>query len=165
MGYIVALPYTGDFKDDALKTLLNVRGHAQPPINIEFRLKTSLTSNRVLTTIPWLVEYLINLDFVTLQLPAYERVIKILIMIHRNTRGKFSSAAYFLRLCLGRLFQSDNFPRATFYEHMKVLYCKESEILTDDAGEIAEEAFYECVPSLSALKKILNSGQSSVCVR
>lgn len=163
LGYMTALPYTGDIKDGTLKTLQNVRRHCQPPIDIKSRLKCSLTAGRILITLPWLVEYLINLDSVSLRLPTYESVIKILLSINNGTKGQFTSAAYFVRLCLGRLFQSDCFPRAIFYENLNI-GC-ERQILTDDTGEIAAEAFYECVPSLGALKKVLSSGQSSVCVR
>lgn len=166
LGYIIAMPYKGELKDSTLKTLITVKQHCLPPIDLEKRLKSSLTTNKILITIPWLVEYLINLDSVTLRLPSYESVIRILLSVNGNLKGQFSASAYFLRLSLGRLFQSECFPRNFFYEFLNVdCDLLEREILTDEVGDIAEEAFYECVPSLSALKKILSSGQTSVCVR
>lgn len=167
MGYITALPYTGNIKDDVLKTALNVRKYYQPPINLEMRLQNGLSSWRILMTVPWITEYLINLDSVSLLLPVYNSLIKLLLSINASISGQLTSAAYFLRLCLGRLYQTEAFPRAMFYDSLNKKNCNKRKIKieTNALGEIGEEAFYECIPSLAALKVILNSGQTSVCIR
>lgn len=98
----------------------------------------------------------------TLQLPAYESLIKLLFQIQLSSTYSHNAGTLLLRLCLGTLFETSSFPRHLFYANMLE---RTSFMLQNGGPTIDERALYECVPRLLGLRALLSTGASPLCIR
>lgn len=137
-------------------------------IDSEQRLRTSLENGNLLLTLPWLVEYLGQLDYVTLQLPKFERQIRLLFKIYfaNDLKNDISLISVFIKMVIGTLFESLTFPRQLYYEVM-MSSNGEFEIFEKLKAKhfVTEELLYICVPRLVDIKILLSNGSAPVCMR
>lgn len=93
-------------------------------MDLKSLLEKARQSGRLTSTCPWIIEYLLQCDPVTLLLPSYQHILKILLCLYKNvfvmatSGGTESSLALsninFLRFHLGTLFSYRNFPDTVF---------------------------------------------------
>lgn len=80
-----------------------------PLFDLRSILIKSIFDNRILLTIPWIVQYLMMLDHVTLQLKYYKELLTILfelyITLENRTMSSRATAKFIIRICLGYLFE------------------------------------------------------------
>lgn len=147
-----------------------------------------MTQNCVILTVPWLTKYLSMLDYVTLRLPYYISMYRILFDLHKNCdkvlRNKSNVSNYnvsLVKFCLGWLFELPHFPDSEYFN-----FCTESlevgvacpktpkpksktakERTLDDLDLIDQNILYICCPYLDEIKKLLSSNalNSSVTVK
>lgn len=95
-----------------------------PPIDLKSLLEKARQSGRLTSTCPWIIEYLLQCDPVTLLLPSYQHILKILLCLYKDvfvmsktgeTESNLAlSNINFLRFHLGMLFSYRNFPDTVF---------------------------------------------------
>lgn len=120
-------------------------------------------------TIPWISDYLAMLDFVTLRLPYYTSVYKLLFMLYKTCNHYMKSGSYnnsLVKFSLGWLFELPNFPDTEFYTNLNEmdipLEIKNSNNKRlDDLQMVDQHILYTFCPFLEEIKKLLLSDVSS----
>ncbi|XP_055684559.1 protein disks lost isoform X2 [Lutzomyia longipalpis] len=100
-----------------------LRNSLQPQFDVKKILLNAMEENKLLVTIPWLVEYLSMLDHVTMQLDYYRSLMDLLYKLHVNLGlGKLHltpTCLFILRLCLGWLFDRPNILADDYYDYRR----------------------------------------------
>lgn len=118
LGFIVALPfqYAGNQNKQVDNKQVELRNLQLPVFDVASVLDKAIKRDKLLITLPWLVEYLAMLDSVTLQLDYYRRLLRTFYHLYisellpevqrQQHQRRWSPMTYFiLRLCLGWLFE------------------------------------------------------------
>lgn len=112
LGYVYALPYNrSPATTHVCPQQLQLRRQFQPPFEMRTHLERAMRGGKLLITLPWLVQYLIMLDLVTLQLPASLSALELLYALYAEAQALSpqplqSCALFITRSCLGWLFES-----------------------------------------------------------
>lgn len=90
-----------------------------PEFNVKDILLKSILDQKLLVVIPWLVQYMSMLDFVTLRLEYYKEVFELLFEIYilssENASIPITATSLFIvKSCLGWLFEQPNVPDEYF---------------------------------------------------
>lgn len=84
------------------------------PFDVKVLLEKGIAGHKLLVLLPWLVQYLSMLDFVTLRLDYFGTVMRMLYEVYilsAECRLQMRSSSLFIvRLCLGWLFDQPNIP-------------------------------------------------------
>ncbi|KAH8366012.1 hypothetical protein KR093_008165, partial [Drosophila rubida] len=153
LGYVYALPYNRGTTNYACPQQLQLRRQFQPPFEMRAHLERAMQQGKLLITLPWLVQYLIMLDLVTLQLPASLATLDLLFALyseaHANPQQPLQPAALFItRSCLGWLLESQPALSSAYYNHRTagrrseataalVKECLRSLCFAQDKGKVA----------------------------
>lgn len=118
------IPINSIEKETVLQEQVQLRSYHLPPMDLKSLLEKARQSGRLTTTCPWIIEYLLQCDPVTLLLPSYQHILKILLCLYKNVfvmgaSGETDSSLAlsnrnFLRFHLGTLFSYRNFPDTVF---------------------------------------------------
>ncbi|CRK97437.1 CLUMA_CG010826, isoform A [Clunio marinus] len=124
VGFLVSRPYTFDGYRNVLvdQKQLQVRNLLHPDFDVKQIVLKSMNGHKLLVTIPWLVEYLAMLDFITIRLEYYRETFQILYsiylrvntMIDSNSLCKLPTSRFIIRICLGWLFDHPEIPQEYF---------------------------------------------------
>ncbi|XP_062134457.1 protein disks lost [Drosophila sulfurigaster albostrigata] len=111
LGYVYALPYNRATSNYACPQQLQLRRQFQPPFEMRVHLERAMQQGKLLITLPWLVQYLMMLDLVSLQLPASLATLELLYALYSEARANpqqplQSCALFITRSCLGWLLES-----------------------------------------------------------
>ncbi|KAH8301901.1 hypothetical protein KR044_000456, partial [Drosophila immigrans] len=120
LGYVYALPYNRATSNHACPEQLQLRRQFQPPFELRAHLERAMHQGKLLITLPWLVQYLIMLDVVTLQLPASVATLELLFALYCEARSNPQQslqpcALFITRSCLGWLLESQPALSSAYY--------------------------------------------------
>lgn len=154
LGYVYALPYNrSPATTHVCPQQLQLRRQFQPPFEMRTHLERAMRGGKLLITLPWLVQYLIMLDLVTLQLPASLSALELLYALYAEaqaipTQPLQSCALFITRSCLGWLLESQPALCSGYYNQRStattskettelVKVCLQSLCFADKAGNVA----------------------------
>ncbi|XP_011663041.2 codanin-1 isoform X2 [Strongylocentrotus purpuratus] len=117
LGFLVFLPYQGDnnLPDIMKDNVIMMRSRASLPVDILGCLSASETNQRLILTLPWVVEYLSMIDGLASQIPVYYQTLSLLGDIHRRVSVQWSETpsnhnSLLILLLLGWLFENPALP-------------------------------------------------------
>jgi len=164
LGLIETLPYQKYQENSTLAhEMFQERKSHQPTINILSCLHQSKINQKLVLTLPWVVEYCSMLDSVIVKMDYNQRLFKELIVIYKHHLVQASIPSFnklFLCVHLGWLFERQSFPRELFIEELASeievrLDESKSETSLDDIESLSPYLLYQCCPFVSELKVIL----------
>ncbi|XP_017089965.2 protein disks lost [Drosophila bipectinata] len=111
LGFVTVLPFSGTTQHGgpALPVVcpqqLQLRSHFQPEFNLREIVERSMRQGKLLITLPWLVQYLVMLDLVSLQLPDSLATLELLYGLYASLRTEKMQpgAVFIVRTCIGWL--------------------------------------------------------------
>ncbi|XP_002007142.2 protein disks lost [Drosophila mojavensis] len=106
LGYVCAFPYNRSPTAYACPQQLQLRRQFQPPFEMRTHLERAMRQDKLLITLPWLVQYLAMLDVVTLQLPAAVATLELLYALYEGVVANQNPQFFIIRICLGWLLES-----------------------------------------------------------
>lgn len=106
LGYVCAFPYNRSPTAYACPQQLQLRRQFQPPFEMRTHLERAMRQDKLLITLPWLVQYLAMLDLVTLQLPAAVATLELLYALYEGVVANQNPQFFITRICLGWLLES-----------------------------------------------------------
>ncbi|CAL8072173.1 unnamed protein product [Orchesella dallaii] len=160
-----------------LQEQIRIRSYQGPPLDLRRRMEEALKNGRLITTCPWIIEYLLQCDPATLLLPSYKPVLSILLSLYKkvfttdssNTTVISASNKNFLRFYFGSLFSSKNFPDSAFVLKIQNLGSVADEStaqkggvdMIDEVGKSLVDHFFD--DTFNRFKRILSWGKLEVC--
>jgi len=102
LGFLYYLPYRDDeYKKPIgsinvevyLQSQIRLRKHQSFPLDLTAILVKSCTQNRLVFTLPWIIEFLTRADQVTFHLPAYKPILSFISCIYRELLPSTSTGA------------------------------------------------------------------------
>ncbi|XP_069684614.1 codanin-1 isoform X2 [Periplaneta americana] len=169
LGFIVFLPYQSKINplpESMVTAHSTVRAKLCPQFDVLACVNEAVRMHKLVLTLPWIVKYLSMMDSVSVHLPYYWAVFEQLFCIYQSAKGPGRSSLL-VRLLLGWLFESPNFPESLFYAW------KQTNNLVETGGELGrvvpldsldvvdEHCLYLCCPFLGELKLCLSVGIGS----
>lgn len=192
LGFLVSLPYRSSTSsyDEVVKSQVSLRCRIVPVLNLQACLQEAIVRGKLTLTIPWIVEYLSQLDTASLRLPYYKQLLEILYCIYRISKldvpfifEQFISqqTLILIKFSLGWLFELPNFPTDFYFtwqsshsEEKLLTLCKSEEekmqisivnnkndITLDRLDIIDERVLYSCCPFLMEFKILLTGNSQS----
>lgn len=121
IGFVISHPYSydGNHRNSIVNDRqIQLRNMLLPPLDVKSVLLKSLVEKKVVITVPWIVQYLSMLDYVTLRLDYYRDLFCVLFELYIicNDLNISSTTKFILRTCLGWLFDHPNVP-AEYYDY------------------------------------------------
>nr|XP_054759399.1 codanin-1-like [Lytechinus pictus] len=117
LGFLVFLPYQGDghLPDIMKDNVITMRSRAPLTVDILGCLSLSDSKQRLILTLPWVVEYLSMMDGLASQIPVYHQTLSLLGDIHRRVSVQWSENpdnhnSLLILLLLGWLFENPALP-------------------------------------------------------
>ncbi|TMW52180.1 hypothetical protein DOY81_002739, partial [Sarcophaga bullata] len=141
LGFTTALPYninsTNFMPPSVEKDQIKLRSLMQSTIDISVILEQGIQQNKLLITIPWLVQYFAMLDNVTLHLDHYMKALKLMFALYsylgiENTKPFNKASLFIIKLCLGWLFESKQFIAEQYYDFRRIFYSSSSKVATNE---------------------------------
>lgn len=113
LGFVVSQPFQYEGNQNKLvdNKQVELRNLQLPQFDVVAVLETAMTRDKLLITVPWLVEYLAMLDAVTLQLDYYRKLLKTFYCLYVELpyqEHRSPGTCFILRLCLGWLFEKSH---------------------------------------------------------
>lgn len=171
-GYLVFIPYktTADFMPQLLVAYqLKLRKCTKPLLDVGNILRKALVKQTLVLTVPWIVDYLGMMDPVAMCLDYNQEIFGILVEIYQ---GKFKNQIsagnlLFLKLVIGWLFDSRNFPQELIFSAKPNARCTEDNTSAQRENidmflNIHGEIIYSCCPHLVELKFLLDDYISGI---
>ncbi|XP_017481639.1 PREDICTED: protein disks lost [Rhagoletis zephyria] len=118
LGFVTAYPYSqslhvANMSGNIEKKQLTLRSLFQPHFSVSQHLLEAIKGKKILITLPWLIQYLVMLDNVTLQLEDIVKATHMLYAVYTQigfeSAGTYllsSTSIFILRCCLGWLFDT-----------------------------------------------------------
>ena len=175
LAFIDAMPYNCDVKalsEAMVLEQINIRSQIRPPLSLQTMLKEALQKKRLILTLPWMVEFCLNLDPIALQLPHYQRLLELMATIYKSVLTETNPVyvldslnSFYLKLILGSMFEKTWVPREYFVDN-----CDEATVLMekiisqrefhlpntlDENQVILRDLIHICCPHITDLKAIL----------
>lgn len=161
-----------------------------PVLNLQTCLQESIIQGKLTLTIPWIVEYLSQLDIASLRLPYYKRLLEILYCIYRISKLDVpiiseqlmsQQTLILIKFSLGWLFELSNFPtdfyfswQSSYIEKKLMTFChgengkmdiavanNKNSVTLDRLDIIDERVLYSCCPFLVEFKILLTGNSQS----
>ncbi|XP_041564048.1 protein disks lost [Drosophila elegans] len=125
LGYVTVLPFSGTTQHGnpsppfLCPQQLQLRSHFHPDFNLREILERSMRQGKLLITLPWLVQYLVMLDLVTLHLPDSLATLELLYALYASIHvDKLQPGAVFIvRSCIGWLLDAQPQLVNGYYSH------------------------------------------------
>ncbi|XP_014087160.2 protein disks lost [Bactrocera oleae] len=128
LGFVTAYPYsqhlhTATISGSIEKKQLLLRGLFKPHFNVSHHLLEAIKYNKMLITLPWLVQYLAMLDNVTLQLSDFAETTQLLFALYTTIgcnstpRSLTATSIFILRCCMGWLFDTKPFIAENYFRY------------------------------------------------
>ncbi|XP_023167053.2 protein disks lost [Drosophila hydei] len=115
LGYVCAFPYNRSPNSYACPQQLQLRRQFQPPFEMRTHLERAMRQDKLLITLPWLVQYLAMLDLVTLQLPATLATLELLYALYEGALANENQQFFITRICIGWLLESQPVLSSGYY--------------------------------------------------
>ncbi|KAH8380368.1 hypothetical protein KR009_010197, partial [Drosophila setifemur] len=128
LGYLMVLPFSGSTQHGVSSPLqlcpqqLQLRSHFQPEFNLHEILERSMREGKILITLPWLVQYLVMLDWVSLQLPDAVSTLELIYSLYASlkTEKMQPGPVFITRSCIGWLIDAQPQLVSGYYSHRKM---------------------------------------------
>ncbi|XP_067894319.1 codanin-1 [Heterodontus francisci] len=166
LGFLAFLPYrTGERPTrDMQEAAVSLRNKGVPVLDVYRLLRRSIENQRIILTVPWVVEFLSMMDHVAPFLDYYRRVFTLLLQLYRSLvltseeNGNFLNKLLILAV-LGWLFQIPAVPEEMFFneENIDGFLTNISDQGLDSVLLVDQQLLYLCCPYLSELRKLLAS--------
>jgi len=119
LGFLESFPYLipgEELSEELAASALAVREGASPTLDLASCVQVAEEQGRLVLTLPWVIEFLSQLDQVAPSLPYYNSLYLKLAVLYQSKLTPLAPnccplTAYFLSLYLGWLFESKTFPR------------------------------------------------------
>ena len=117
LGFLESFPYSSDdLTPDQVSCSLTVREGRIPSLDVANCVAVAATSGRLVLTLPWVVEFLSQLDTAAHRLQYFTDLYLQLVVIYQTSLAPVSplcspNTAHFLSTYLGWLFENKSFPR------------------------------------------------------
>uniref|UniRef100_A0A4W3JP14 Codanin 1 n=1 Tax=Callorhinchus milii TaxID=7868 RepID=A0A4W3JP14_CALMI len=166
LGFLTFLPYrTGDRPTrDMQEAALPLRNQGVSVLNVYEILKRSLERQRTILTVPWVVEFLSMMDYVTPLLDYYHKVFTLLLHLYRymiltSKQNRNCLNKLLILAVLGWLFQIPAVPEEMFFneEQIDAIELTVSDQGLDFVPLVDQQLLYTCCPYLIELRKLLVS--------
>lgn len=162
LGHLYFLPYKAAEPVPAsiVCSQLNSRKSSVPPLDILQILKTAVKNNRVILTVPWIVEYLSMIDPVGKNLPFIDETLAILASIYRGNYifPPNSISFWFLRITIGWLFDVLCYPIKYCSLLQPIILDKSMKCESLDLLPIIDKQLvHSCCPYLTEFKVLVHS--------
>ncbi|XP_028677418.1 codanin-1 [Erpetoichthys calabaricus] len=167
LGFLTFLPYqTGERPaKDIQEAAVLVRSKTLPVVNICEVLLNAVKRRRLVLTVPWIVELLSMIDYISPFLSYYRRVFKLLLQIYRsNLLGRDRETCFLNKLLLvavlGWLFQIPAVPEDLFFgsDFTDLVHSRDTAVHIqglDSLPLVDQQLLYTCCPFLSEFRKLL----------
>ncbi|XP_033222064.1 codanin-1 isoform X2 [Belonocnema kinseyi] len=190
-GFLVSLPYrsTTSALEEVINAQVALRKRFVPSMDLKCCLEEALIHGKLSLTIPWIVEYLSQMDAASLRLAYYTQLLEMLYCIYRishsdnlATSRQFMSpqTSVLIRFSIGWLFELPNFPINLYFTwqsshtskklkticqlekpKMEVSVVSDKRNLSLDKLDIIDDrVLYCCCPYLAEFKVLLTTGNS-----
>lgn len=137
-----------------------------PYFDIKQHIAQSVEQRHIIVTIPWVTEYLAMLDFITLKMPYYISVHKILFQVYKQYNKTEKNCSYntlLVKFSLGWLFELPHFPDLEFFANLygtdnfqqKFHNINKNNKYIDDLNIVDQHILYTFCPFLEEIKKLL----------
>ncbi|KAJ8982233.1 hypothetical protein NQ317_013535 [Molorchus minor] len=182
LGFVESLPYKSEqplYSENLLNAHLLVRQQTAPSFDVKNLLLAAIQSKNTVLAIPWMIEYIAMLDYVTLRLPYYLSLHKILFELHKSCearsvlpKNRCDYNVAMIRFCLGWLFELPHFPDSEYFNFCTAsqkelkFSCQEAQKsgrkdvenkTLDDLDIVDQNVLYICCPYLEEIKRLLSS--------
>ncbi|KAG4073020.1 hypothetical protein HA402_009439 [Bradysia odoriphaga] len=156
--YVKPFAYDGTRNFGVDSRQIEQRNMTCPIFDIKGVLSKSIKSNRLIVTIPWLVQFLSMLDYITLRLSYFVDIFHMLYDIYNRSTETESNetenrmrptSLFIIRTCLGWLFEQSNIPDEYHKYRQTLSMAKKDE----------DMAIVQVLPS--QFKQSINCGQST----
>ncbi|XP_016996396.2 protein disks lost [Drosophila takahashii] len=129
LGYVTVLPFSGTTQHGnptpphLCPQQLQLRSHFHPDFNLREILERSMRQGKLLITLPWLVQYLVMLDLVSLHLPDSLATLELLYGLYAGLHmDKLQPGAVFMaRSCIGWLLDAQPQLVNGYYSHRALI--------------------------------------------
>lgn len=108
IGFVTSRPYTYDVSNRNFvvdERQIQLRNLLLPTFDIKSIILKSAVEKKLVVTIPWIVQYLYMLDYVSLCLNYYKDIFRILYKLYTEHYGESLAEGFVVRACLGWLFE------------------------------------------------------------
>uniref|UniRef100_A0A336MQR7 CSON002701 protein n=1 Tax=Culicoides sonorensis TaxID=179676 RepID=A0A336MQR7_CULSO len=108
IGFVTSRPYTYDIPNRNFvvdERQIQLRNFLLPPFDIKSIILKSTFEKKLVVTIPWIVQYLYMLDYVSLCLNYYKDIFRLLYKLYTENYGHSLGESFIIRSCLGWLFE------------------------------------------------------------
>ncbi|XP_043554322.1 codanin-1 isoform X1 [Chiloscyllium plagiosum] len=166
LGFLAFFPYRTDERPakDMQEAALSLRNKSPPVLDVHRLLRKSIENQRIVFTVPWVVEFLSMVDHVAPFLDYYRSAFTLLLQIYRSLvltseqNDSFLNKLLILAV-LGWLFQIPAVPEEMFFneENVDGFEIKVSDQGLDSIPLVDQQLLYLCCPYLSELRKLLAS--------
>ncbi|XP_059505354.1 codanin-1 isoform X2 [Stegostoma tigrinum] len=166
LGFLAFLPYRTDERPtkEMQEAALSLRNKSPPVLDVYRLLRKSVENQRIIFTVPWLVEFLSMVDHVASFLDYYRSVFTLLLHLYRSLvltserNDNFLNKMLILAV-LGWLFQIPALPEEMFFneENVDGFEISISDQGLDSVPLVDQQLLYLCCPYLSELRKLLAS--------
>ncbi|KFM79691.1 Codanin-1, partial [Stegodyphus mimosarum] len=115
LGYLHFSPYrvTDALPSNVMYSQLATRKYHKPPLDVAELLIESVKNNKIILTVPWVIEFLSMMDPIALTIEHYIKALQILTDIYRweHFRAIPTESILFVRLIIGWLFDVLEYPK------------------------------------------------------
>lgn len=162
LGFLHFLPYkvSETLPLSIVNYQLNSRKHSVPPLDVLKLLRTAVENNRVILTVPWIVEFLSMIDPVAKNLSYIQESLNILVAIYRGNYILSSNSLnfWFLRLIIGWLFDVLSYPFEYYTLLQPISFEKNVKCEgLDFLAIIDKQLVHSCCPYLIEFKVLVHS--------
>lgn len=175
LGFLYFLPYSTEEMPpiNMALELKKTRSLQKPLVNLHDFIDESVTNRSLILVIPWVVEYLCNMDKLAPTLPYFENILQRLSYIYRELVPLINNqtSGLLLKLCLGRLFESSVVLKKIFFnDHLDNsihdhIRNREGRRCLDDSFLIDDKLLRLCCPNIEASENLIKnyfSGKAKV---
>ncbi|XP_039993857.1 codanin-1 isoform X2 [Xiphias gladius] len=167
LGFISFLPYQTSERPsrEIQEAAIALRSKSVPVLDVCAVLSNSMKRRRTILTVPWLVEFLSMLDFISPLLLCYRTALGTLLLLYRRMLlGRCEDMCYLNKLLmvsvLGWLFQIPVIPEDIFFTSQFTEVTKLEDSNTSGAGLdcislVDQQLLYTCCPFLGEFRKLL----------
>ncbi|XP_070503115.1 protein disks lost [Chironomus tepperi] len=131
IGFVVSRLYSYDGYRNSLvdQKQMSIRNLIRPDFDVKSIVHRAINGRKLLVTIPWLVEYLTMLDFITIRLDYYREVFQILYTLYMRINTidghdigvcVMPQSKFIIRACLGWLFEHPSIPEDYYNSNMMI---------------------------------------------
>ena len=170
LGFLESFPFTSDseLSSDQVSVSVGVRDSVAPPLDLTHLLTRAAEQGRLVVTIPWLVEFLSQLDQSAHKLSYYNTLYLKLAVIYQTKLSPSScqlsqssvspQISHFLSLYLGWLFEKKTFPREILI--LAQVQSRSGELVSGDeqldtAELVSPGLVRQCCPWVSEIRTLL----------